>query len=231
MPEYTCPGSNDGINNNKPLVKILCMRRSLHINPHLVFILVISLIIIPVVVSAASDNPGDDATLLTTKGFDLYKVARFKDALNSFDKAIALDPYSSLSWYGKGLTSAALGDKEGSIQALDRATELSPKDEQAWLKKGEVYMSMNRNDLAINAYKRALLINPNNNEAKKTLEALGVQATPTTVDYSQYPVSTQAIPTPAKIIPFTPAAVIVLLFGAILISYSYTRKKYDKNNH
>jgi tetratricopeptide (TPR) repeat protein len=135
-----------------------------------------------------------------------------------------LIPNSSLSWYGKGLASAASGDEESAIQALDRVTELSPKDEQAWLKKGEVYISMNRNDLAINAYKRALLINPNNNEAKKNLEALGVQATPTTVDYSQYPLSTQAIPTPAKIIPFPRTEGIVLLLGAILISYGYTRR-------
>jgi tetratricopeptide (TPR) repeat protein len=230
MPEHACPGSLDVINNIKLRVKILVMRRFLRISLPLVFILVISLIIIPVVVSAASDNPGDDATLLTIKGFDLYKAARFKDALSSFDKAIALDPYSSLSWYGKGLASAALGDKEGAIQALERVTELSPKDEQAWLKKGEVYISMNRNDLAINAYKRALLINPNNNEAKKKLEALGVQATPTTVNYNQYPLSTQATPTPAKIIPFAPATGIVLVIGAILISCGYTRKKYDKKD-
>jgi hypothetical protein len=68
------------------------MCRIFRIHFHLVFILAISLIIIPVAVTAASDNPGDDATLLTTKGFDLYKEARFKDALSSFDRAIALDP-------------------------------------------------------------------------------------------------------------------------------------------
>jgi tetratricopeptide (TPR) repeat protein len=201
------------------------MRRFLRINLHLVFLLAISLVFIPAVAAATSDNPGDDATLLTTKGFDMYKVARFKDALSSFDGAIALDPYSSLSWYGKGLASAALGDKEGAIQALDRATELSPKDEQAWLKKGEVYITMNRNDLAINAYKRALLINPNNSEAKKNLEALGIQATPTTPDYSQYTTSGPATPTPAKIIPFTDATGIVLVIGAILIFCGFTRKK------
>ena len=40
------------------------------------FILVVTLVIIPGLVSASSDNPGDDATVLTTKGFDLYKAAR-----------------------------------------------------------------------------------------------------------------------------------------------------------
>ncbi|MCU0630062.1 MAG: tetratricopeptide repeat protein [Methanoregulaceae archaeon] len=202
------------------------MRRFLHIKRRIVLILVISLIIIPLLVSASGENQGDDATTLTTKGFDLYKVARFQDALISFEKAIALDPYSSLSWYGKGLTSAALNDKEGAIQALDRATELSPKDEQAWLKKGEVYISMNRNDLAITAYKRALLINPNNKEAKRNLELLGVQATPTTADYSQYSSPGQATPTPAKIIPFAQSAGIILGIGIVLILFSYTRKKH-----
>ena len=73
------------------------MLRFLPIKPHIVLILVISLVFIPVFVSASTDNQGDDATSLTTKGFDLYKVARFKDAQSSFDMAIALDPYSSLS--------------------------------------------------------------------------------------------------------------------------------------
>jgi tetratricopeptide (TPR) repeat protein len=195
------------------------------------FILVVTLVIIPGLVSASSDNPGDDATVLTTKGFDLYKAARYKDALISFDKAIALDPHSSLPWYGKGLASAALNDKEGAIQALDRVTELSPKDEQAWLKKGEVYISMNRNDLAITAYKRALLINPNNIEAKRNLESLGIHATPTTVDYNQYPSSGPATaPTPAKIIPFAPLAGIILLIGAVFISCAYRRRQDDCHN-
>jgi len=200
------------------------MCRFLRIKPYMIIILVLLLVIIPVLVSASIESPGDDATALTTKGFDLYKAARFRDAQNSFDTAIALDPYSSLSWYGKGLTSAALNDKEGAIKALDRATELSPKDEQAWLKKGEVYLSMNRNDLAINAYKRALLINPNNNEAKRNLESLGIQATPTTVDYNQYPSSGPVTPTPAKIIPFAPLAGIVLVIGAVFISCSWRKK-------
>jgi tetratricopeptide (TPR) repeat protein len=189
----------------------------------MVITLLLALLVIPGFVSASSDNPGDDATVLTTKGFDLYKVARYNDAETSFDKAIALDPYSSLSWYGKGLASAALNDKEGAIQALDRATELSPKDEQAWLKKGEVYITMNRNDLAITAYKRALLINPNNIEAKRNLEALGIQATPTTVDYNQYPSDPVTKPTPAKNIPFIPATGIILVIGAIFISMRLRR--------
>jgi tetratricopeptide (TPR) repeat protein len=189
----------------------------------MVFILLLALIVIPVFVSASIENPGDDATGLTTKGFDLYKAARYKEAQLSFDKAIALDPYSSQSWYGKGLTSAALNDKEGAIQALDRATELSPKDEQAWLKKGEVYITMNRNDLAITAYKRALLINPNNIEAKRNLEALGIQATPTTVDYNQYPSDPVTKPTPAKNVPFMPATGIILVIGAVFISMRVQR--------
>ena len=191
-----------------------------------IFILVVTLVIIPGLVTASSDNPGDDATVLTTKGFDLYKAARYKDSLISFEKAIALDPYSSLPWYGKGLASAALNDKEGAIQALDRATELSPKDEQAWLKKGEVYIAMSRNDLAITAYKRALLINPNNNEAKKNLESLGIHATPTTVDYNQYPSSGPATaPTPAKNIPFAQPGGIILMISAVIISLGYYGKK------
>lgn len=202
------------------------MHRFLYHKSYIVLFLVISLVFIPGFVSASSDNPGDDATVLTTKGFDLYKVARYKDALGSFDKAIALDPYSSRPWYGKGLASAALNDKEGAIQALDRATELSPEDEQAWLKKGEVYLSMSRNDLAITAYKRALLINPNNIEAKRNLESLGVRVTPTTVDYNQYPISGPVTSqTPAKNIPFASLSGIILVISAVFISLCYTSRK------
>jgi len=193
------------------------MRRLFPMKTIMVFILFFLLTVVSVVVSASPDNPGDDATTLTLKGFDLYKEARYKDALVSFERAIVLDPYSTRSWYGKGLASAATNDKEGAIQALDRATELSPKDEQSWLKKGEVYLSMSRNDLAIGAYKRALLINPNNLEAQRNLETLGIRATPTTVDYNQFPLEGQVTPTPGKIIPFVSLAAIILIIGGVFI--------------
>jgi tetratricopeptide (TPR) repeat protein len=193
------------------------MEPSLLTNRYLIIAQLVLVLILPGFAAAAS---GDDSIGLTTKGFDLYEQARFKEALIAFEKAIELDPYSSLQWYGKGLASAALNDKEGAISALNRATDLSPKDEQSWLKKGEIYRSMDRNDLAINAYKRALLINPNNNEAKRSLESLGVQVTPTTVDYSKYPSSgPTTAPTPAKSIPFSAPAEIIVILGGLFVAF------------
>jgi len=182
------------------------------------------LVLCPGLALAASDSPGDDATVLVSRGFLLLDQGRYNDALTMFNQAIALDPYSSRSWYGKGLADFALNDYPNAINDLDRATELSPKDEPSWTKKGEVYRTMGRNDLAITAYKRALLLNPNNDATKNALEALGVQATPTTVDYRQYPPGGPS-PTRARDPMFT---AVIMVTVSICAALTIPARKYGR---
>ena len=203
-------------------------------NHHELRVLFISLLICTFLSGFAfADYSGNDATLLTSKGFDLYKQARFNESLDSFNRAILLDPYNEPPWYGKGLAHFALKDYQGAITALDRAIELSPKDEQAWMKEGDVFTAMGRKDLAVNAYKRVTLLNPNNSDAKKNLAALStpsstatvttisspmVTATSTTVTNTVTALQTQPVtPIDIPIIPFI--LVLLVLVALILIWY------------
>jgi tetratricopeptide (TPR) repeat protein len=133
------------------------------------------LLIFPVAASTATE----DAQVFTIKGFDLYKQNRYADAIVSFDKAIALDPYAERPWYGKGMASYATKNYNDALKALDQATTLSPKDEDAWIAKGDTFAALGRKDLAVTTYERVLQLNPNNDVAKQDLATLGISLTPT----------------------------------------------------
>jgi tetratricopeptide (TPR) repeat protein len=173
--------------------------------------------LIPAGVSAtASDSTKDTAVLLNAKGFDLYNQARYGDALDSFEQAIAIDPFLQRAWYGKGLACAALSNHDQAVKAFDRATELNADDEDAWMKKGDSFRALGRNDLAATAYRRVVLIDPNDAEAKGKLEALGISVSPT-------PFVTSATSRPPGILAF-PETIVPVVTGFVLFACWSGRK-------
>jgi tetratricopeptide (TPR) repeat protein len=47
--------------------------------------------------------PQNEATELYEKGLLLYKLERYDEAIEYYDKALEIDPKYMLAWYNKGL--------------------------------------------------------------------------------------------------------------------------------
>jgi tetratricopeptide (TPR) repeat protein len=208
------------------------MRHNPDAIPYLLTISLAFLLLFSGMAAAGSDSPGDEATLLTTKGFDLYDQGRYTDALGSLDQALGLDPYSVRAMYGKGKVLYALRDYSGAVRVLDQATDLSPKEEQAWMVKGDAFVAMGRNDLAINSYQRVTQLNPNNVDARVKLDALTRTSPPPD---TRAPITLASSPVPA--IPILPVAgviaclvalVAVWYYGDAITAYLRTRKEPPK---
>ena len=63
-----------------------------------------------------------------SKGWVLYKLAKFEEALSAFDKAISLEPKWDKPWFNKGKVYYDLDKFSEAKQFLEHALSLNPKD-------------------------------------------------------------------------------------------------------
>ena len=98
-----------------------------------------------------------------------------KCALDSVDKAIELDPKSSMAYLSHGvgnyyLPQAFGGGIDLAIKDFRKAIELNPKNADAWVWLGVALRKSNQAAEAQKAFEQALQINPNRVWAKQQLE-------------------------------------------------------------
>ena len=98
-----------------------------------------------------------------------------KCALDSVDKAIELDPKSSMAYLSHGvgnyyLPQAFGGGMDLAIKDFRKAIELNPKNADAWLWLGVALRRSNQPAEAQKAFEKSLEINPNRVWARQQLE-------------------------------------------------------------
>jgi tetratricopeptide (TPR) repeat protein len=106
----------------------------------------------------------DSAVILNDQGCVLEIEGKLDDALNMYEKALAINPHYAKAWNNKGVIFSKKLKFEDAIAAFNRATNINPSDAQAWSNLGSVYMETGRDNEAIASYERAISINPNRPE-------------------------------------------------------------------
>ncbi len=61
------------------------------------------------------------------KGFNLYSIGRFDEAILFFDRALKRNPQMYDAWYYKGSSLASLGRFDEAIVCFDKASEINPQ--------------------------------------------------------------------------------------------------------
>ena len=92
-------------------------------------------------------------------GLALYNAARYKEALDAFERAIAIAPNSSVTLTQAGAASQAMGDDTRALAFYERATAIQPRPE-TFSSMGTIYYGQGEYQKAANAYEAALLIRP-----------------------------------------------------------------------
>ncbi len=108
-------------------------------------------------------------------GNTLSAIKYGKCALEAVNKAIELDPKSSINYVSHGvgnyyLPSAFGGGMEPAIKDFRKAIELNPKNDDAWLWLGIALRRQNQADEARKAIAKSLELNPNHVWAKQQLD-------------------------------------------------------------
>lgn len=96
----------------------------------------------------AISSSTDDAGLLQSKGWTLYELGRYNDALEIYNQILetapSIEPYltQTSAWIAKGDALYALGRNEESVEAYNRAIETGPNFDNAWHGKGEAQKAL-----------------------------------------------------------------------------------------
>lgn len=88
-------------------------------------------------------NPNDFQTLSILA--DMYfEAARYVEAFETYDKAIAVNPRCADCYNDRGLSLFYIGDPASALESFDKAIAIDPGYVHAWLSKGYVLTSQGR---------------------------------------------------------------------------------------
>jgi hypothetical protein len=94
------------------------------------------------------------------RGNVLSELKRHQDALDAYDKALALDPNFAEGWIGRGNVLNTLTRFDAALAAYGRALTLHANLAEAWLGRGNIFLELKRLDEALACYDEAIALKP-----------------------------------------------------------------------
>jgi PAS domain S-box-containing protein len=70
------------------------------------------------------------------RGNSLLFLRRYTDAVDAYERAVAISPTNYQAWYGKGTALSKTGDLSGALHAYDQALSIYPRNSQILMAKG-----------------------------------------------------------------------------------------------
>jgi tetratricopeptide (TPR) repeat protein len=93
-------------------------------------------------------------------GFTLETMGRHLDAIDSYQKVIAIDKDSYKSWYNISYSYDKLGDWQKALEASKKAVEIYPNYNHGWYGIGTAYLMLEQYEKAIEAFILTIAIDP-----------------------------------------------------------------------
>ncbi len=106
------------------------------------------------------EDEGAKAIALNGLGDVYVALDQYLDAINAYERAIAIDPEQAQSWNSIGDVHRLSGDSEAAIEAFRQAVRIDPEHSAAWNSLGDLYADLERDDEAIEAYLRVIELEP-----------------------------------------------------------------------
>jgi tetratricopeptide (TPR) repeat protein len=93
-------------------------------------------------------------------GVRLFKIARYNQAILSFDRSIALQPDMVEAYMMRGRSYVGDANPEMALPNFTKAIELRPSNPEAWVERGAAYLELNNFRAAISDASQAISLNP-----------------------------------------------------------------------
>ncbi len=95
------------------------------------------------------------------KGYSFERKEEYKNAIESYDKALEINPDYADAWGAKGWSLYEMDEADEAINCYDKAIEIKPKTPRFWNNKGVALESMEKSDEAFRCYEKAIEIRSN----------------------------------------------------------------------
>lgn len=99
---------------------------------------------------------------LCIQGYSYLRLKRFRTALNSFKRVVAIDHDYTLGWIGISHVYFFTRMYDKCIEASNKALEIDPTNASPWKAIGDSFVALNDNDTALKAYDKGLDIDHEN---------------------------------------------------------------------
>jgi len=123
-------------------------------NRVILIVLIVILLSLPVVTHA------EDAMTWYSRGEDLAQKGEYGAAIDSYLKALSLNPDYSNVWIALGYAYTKSGQNDKAIDAYTHVISIEPNTSIAWKSLGYVYSTIGKDNEALLAYENATRINP-----------------------------------------------------------------------
>jgi len=107
----------------------------------------------------------EEAILFNIQGACYAGLENYKDAIESYELAIALSPNYAKAFYNLAGTFHEMGDLKASLNSYKSALKIEPKNEAFLNNLGNLYLDLKEHNKAIECYKKATKIKPDYIEA------------------------------------------------------------------
>ena len=94
-------------------------------------------------------------------GNNLYYEKQYEEAINSYKKAIKINPKDYRSYFNIAVVYGEQKEYKKSISFYEKVIEINPKDDGAYNNMGRAYFELEKYKEAITFYEKAIEINPN----------------------------------------------------------------------
>ena len=120
-----------------------------------------------------STHPTDkELTKILEKGLILVKSNQLSEAINTFTKAIELDPYWAEAWNKRATVLYMIGDYQKSQSDINKVLQLEKRHFGALSGQGLVNIKLQNYEKAITSYEEAMKIYPSMNSPKIMIKQL-----------------------------------------------------------
>ena len=109
------------------------------------------------------------------RGCERQRANAFDEAMDCYNKALALDPRNGATWYNRALALQKLGRRTEALASYDKALEIDPCDTLAWNNKGLILAALGRHAEATACFDWALAIDPENAAGRYNREQIVVR--------------------------------------------------------
>jgi len=115
--------------------------------------------------SQTEKSPSEEAKAFYKEGMKDYKFLRYKEAIENYNKAIAIDSAYINAYIQRGFCKGMIKDFTGEIDDYTMAVKIDPKHKFAYISRGSAKNKTGDYHAAIEDFNAALEIDPKDQEA------------------------------------------------------------------